>query len=372
MSGEIISRRLVMFFPGFEPLDAEAHHKRFVRGAERTAKVWAEKIEVGALDKGELRSFQLVDGRVKTSFVICDLSPIMQTMSTKSTMRRTASGLLAMAGFILNGTLISYFKTSWRYGLFFLYPSMMLAAMIAVSVFVGRIGGPLLALAQFVFLFSLACRYAHFLLMMDLWHYARTLARGELSKENALTVLLIQQCADRVASETKLGRIDEIVIVGHSIGAALAVELADRLTTDMKVPVGVLTLGSGLLQVACHPKALRFREMAKRLLGNGTHWLDVQALIDPINFLHSNLAEKYATPSANYREIIIRMRNLLSKPTYQRIKFNCFRVHRQYVLPVEVKQKYSFHRMMAGPTAFAELVHNGGLPDVLAKFEDAR
>ena len=239
----------------------------------------------------------------------------------------------------------------------------MLAAIIVISLLAGRIGGLPLAAGQFVFLFYAACRYAHFLLMMDLWHYARVLAQDRSCDENALTKRLVQHCEERALAEIKSGKTDEIVIAGHSIGAALAVELADRLSAKTNVPVGVLTLGSGLLQVACQPQAQRFRDMAKRLLTGGTAWLDVQALIDPINFLHANLDKTYGIASAHYREIIIRMRHVLSDATYRRIKYNCFRVHRQYVLPVEVRQKYSFHMMMAGPTPLLELARNGGLPE---------
>jgi hypothetical protein len=131
----------------------------------------------------------------------------------------------------------------------------------------------------------------------------------------------------------------------------------------VKIPVHVLTLGSGLLQVALHPEASRWREMAKRLLGNKTHWLDVQALIDPINFLYSRLDRKYGIATPNYREIIIRMRHVLSEATYRRIKFNSFRVHRQFVLPVERKQRYSFHKIISGPVPFSAIVHTGGLPE---------
>ena len=102
--------------------------------------------------------------------------------------------------------------------------------------------------------------------------------------------------------------------------------------------------------------------MAKNLLSKRVHWLDVQALIDPISFLHCNMSKMLGNEDGNYREIVIRMRHLLSTASYHRIKFNFFRVHRQYVLPVEQKQKYSFHMMMTGATAFPEIVRLGGLP----------
>jgi hypothetical protein len=364
-----VSRRLVLLFPGFEPLDAEAHYHRFVRGAEQTAKVWGVDISTGPLERpGDLASFEIVSQGTQTEFVICDLAPLVQVMSGRSCAARIARGLFAQLSFIFNGTLFSYMRTSWRYGLFFLYPLIMLAVILAISLLAAKVGGPLLGIVQFAFLLWLICKHAHFLLMMDLWHYAKVLASGRTGKELTLTKQLVDASERAVRERDVAGGLDEIIVSGHSIGAALAVELADRLRASaIKTPVHVLTLGSGLLQVALHPKAARFRDMAKRLLQTGAHWLDVQALIDPINFLHSNLDKSYAITAPNYREIIIRMRHVLSDATYRRIKFNLFRVHRQFVLPVEMKQRYSFHKIMSGPVPFADIVRAGGLPESVMK-----
>jgi hypothetical protein len=357
-----IAKRLVLLFPGFEPLDADTHYRRFQRGAAETAKVYGTAIETGPAERtGDLLSFGIVSEATQTEFVICDLLPVMETMSGHSLVVRMARGLKAQAGFILNGTLFSYLRTSWRYGLFFLYSLLMLAAIIAAAWVVYGVGGAVPTLIALGALLWLACRHAHFLLMMDLWRYAEMLAKDSTGHELEATRELVAAAERAVLDRTG---VDEIIVAGHSIGAALAVELADRLREGKAVtPVHVLTLGSGLLQIALHPKGGRYREMAKRLLGNGTYWLDVQALIDPINFLHSNLDRKYVIVAPNYREIIIRMRHLLNEGTYRRIKFNFFRVHRQFVLPVERSQAYSFHKIVSGRTPFPAIVRTGGLPE---------
>jgi hypothetical protein len=366
-----VSRRLVLFFPGFEPLDGEAHYRRFARAAEMTGRVWDRHIGVSSLERDDaLPSFMTTsiedDAVTVTKVVIGDLAPVMRLIASRSALTRISSGFVALGSFVLNGTLLGYFRTSWRYGLFFLYPLFLAAVVLTVGYFVGRavsgLEGVFAGLALSWGLFLLACRYAHFLLMMDLWHYARVLATGVDPEVRIVSDLLVGESKRRVLAETDVFIPGEILLCGHSIGAALAVRLAAELLAKSQ-PSHVLTLGSGLLQVACHPKATELRAMAARLLDAQVYWLDVQALIDPINFLDSDLAQMYSTPSKNYREIVVRMRHLLSPSTYRRIKFNLFRVHRQYVLPVEIKQRFSFHVMISGATAFPDIVRLGGLPE---------
>lgn len=366
-----VSRRLVLFFPGFEPLDAQAHYQRFARASEMTGRVWSRNIGISALHTDDtLSSFTTTstegDALTVTKIVIGDLAPVMDLIASRSYLRRMALGFVAIGSFVANGTLLAYFRTSWRYGLFFLYPLFLAAAAVITGYSFGRaVAGPLGLLTGFVLacgLLVLACRYAHLLLMMDLWHYARILATRADPEVGAVSEGLVGESKHRVLAEARAFIPDEILLCGHSIGAALAVRLAAELLVESQ-PAHVLTLGSGLLQVACHPKATELRAMATRLLNEQVHWLDVQALIDPINFLDSDLAQMYSTPSTNYREIVVRMRHLLSSATYRRIKFNLFRVHRQYVLPVEIKQRFSFHVMISGATAFPDIVRLGGLPE---------
>lgn len=371
----VVSRRLVLFFPGFEPLDAEAHYRRFARAAEMTGSVWGNHIGISTLNQDmSLSTFTTTsvedDAATVTKVVIGDLAPLMRLIASRSYFSRIAFGFVALASFVVNGTLLAYFRTSWRYGLFFLYPLFLaMAALssgyllaVAVSGLVGLLAGFFLCCGLMV----LACRYAHFLLMMDLWHYARVLATGADRQVCMASDHLIDESKRRVLAEADAFAPDEILLCGHSIGAALAVRLAAELLEEGQ-PSHVLTLGSGLLQVACHPKATQLRAMAKRLLDAQVYWLDVQALIDPINFLDCNLAQMYSTPSKNYREIVVRMRHLLSSTSYHRIKFNLFRVHRQYVLPVEIKQRFSFHAMISGATTFPDIVRLGGLPEIPAQ-----
>lgn len=44
-----IRKRVVLHFPGYEPLDAEAHYSRYARSAMQSGRAWNFRVEAGPL-----------------------------------------------------------------------------------------------------------------------------------------------------------------------------------------------------------------------------------------------------------------------------------------------------------------------------------
>jgi hypothetical protein len=63
------------------------------------------------------------------------------------------------------------------------------------------------------------------------------------------------------------------------------------------------------------------------------------------------------------RIVRVRFRKQLGKSTYRSIKYNFFRVHRQFVYASEKRTGYSFHAILCGPQRLSEIAANGGLAD---------
>ena len=58
----------------------------------------------------------------RTDFVVCDWSDFIVALQNQNPVRRFFSGLSALASFAVNGTFLRYCRTSWRYGVFFVIP----------------------------------------------------------------------------------------------------------------------------------------------------------------------------------------------------------------------------------------------------------
>ena len=369
-----VTRRLALVFPGFEPIPVEAHCARFIREAKKNAPVYDMAIEtseiVFAREGTSTAAFTVhasgEDWRTDTEIVLYGLGDLNEAYARRGGVLRTLAGLAALADFMVTGTFFRFVRTSWRYGFFFLYPVVLLLAALLIGVLVARFMPgdwefrSVSGLVAFVLALWLASAKMHFLLMMDDWACARDIARGG-SPDIGERIGLIESDMRR---RIETANVDEILLAAHSFGsitAVLALEFALR-HGQKPERIGLLTTGSSLLKVALHPAAAKLREAVAAIIANSLTWIDVQSLTDPINFYGSDPKKALGiTAGKGPRIVRVRFRKQLGKSTYRSIKYNFFRVHRQFVYAAERRTGYSFHAILCGPQPLSEIAANGGL-----------
>lgn len=375
------ARRLVLSFPGFEPLPVDVHCDRFAREARRTAPVFGMDLaisepvvhaEPGHVATGRFAVDASGEGwRTRSEIVIFGLGDVFAVYAARGLATRIGSGLLGLADFVVTGTVWRYLVTSWRYMFFVLYPiavvTVLLGASAGVGIAVAGASSVLLgwlagcaALAALGGLVLLAEGTLHFLLIMDDWTFARDLVR---EARPAVRGLLATIAADS-AQLIRAADADETIVVAHSIGAVVAAEvLASALSEGAaRQPVGLLTVGSSLLKVGLHPSARHLRESVRELARRRIPWLDVQAHTDVLNFFGAHPAKLLTGGDAGGCVTTgVRFRHQLSDARYRAIRRNFFRVHRQFVYGVERRTGYAYHAILCGPEPFDEVVRNAGL-----------
>lgn len=390
-----VSRRLVFVFPGFEPMPVEAHARRFTREAEKTAPIYGMTLSITPREGGSAPAAGVATAsldaeasgegwRTSTEIVLYGLGDLDGLYSSRPAILRFFSGLWSLCDFIVTGTLFRFIRTSWRYGLFFGYPlliSAVLAILATLAAIVpaawwGReqfIWSIPLGIAVFVAGIYIANRYAHFLLMMDDWNFARDIARGRRREIDRRLSFVARDVVERIGQTDAA----EIVFAAHSFGAITAVRsLAAVIESrvDGEKSCGLLTVGSSLLKIALHPAAASLRAAVGLIVRQDRAWLDVQSLTDPINFYKSNPARDLGIIDGRQPVTMrVRFRNQLTPETYRSIHRNFFRIHRQFVYAVEQHHPYSFHAILLGPASLESVTCRGGLPDTFAKArEDIR
>ena len=379
-SHDLIKRRLVLFFPGFEPLGAEKHRQRFERAAAKSALLYDAEISCGPLIETEAglprfevlakgKTYKRKTWETKTDFVVFDWSSILEEFEQRPLFTRCVSGFKALLTFALNGTLAAYMKTSWRYGFFFFYPLIITAISVLagwlcsslishyLNIFIGSISGVIVS----GMLLWLAAQKAHLLLMMDDWAFAASISSG-LKSDTASIPYAFRTVLERLAIGS---RHDEILVFAHSLGAVFAVDaLGAALAKHPDLKLNFMTAGSSLMKIALNPNAVNLRENVRIIVKSKVKWVDWQALTDVISFYGSNPATSLGiTEGTAPQTITIKFRHMLSPLTYGKHKRNLFRTHRQFVLAAETRYPYSFHLITAGPVPFAKILANNGLPE---------
>ena len=374
-----ISRRLVLFFPGFEPLGAEQHRARFERALQKTGPVYGSQFSATGLStratgvSGFSVSGSGAGWKTNTDIAIFDWSTLLDHFAQRPIPVRFASGMAALVMLILNGTLLRYLKTSWRYGFFFFYPLFLLAVCVLAGLAASAVfQSTAFSLVAWFVVFSagifLFTRKAHLLLMMDDWAFAARLARGG----DPVIEKMGQQLASAMQAEMNHDT-DEILVVGHSLGCVFAVDALAKTETPAKLPVGLLTTGSSLLKIVLDERAQWLRDSTKGVAEKGGLWLEIQTLNDVISFYRSNPAAAAGALSAIGLKVVrIEFRKMLLPQTYRRVKFNLFRTHRQFVLAAERPYFYSLHEIACGPDPFDLVWKSNGLPDFVRPLREQK
>src|SRR5262249_8730355 len=147
-SAAMVPKRYFLHASGFDPYDAAAKYRRFVREVARFATTWNVKAQVspihrcGAPDSHWTVTTQAPDWQVVTVFELLDWSDIVRGELKRPSTRRLCEGLATFAEFVSSGTAWRYFTANWRYGMFFLVPFLNLFLFAALAILAAYYVGP--------------------------------------------------------------------------------------------------------------------------------------------------------------------------------------------------------------------------------------
>jgi hypothetical protein len=376
-----VKKRVVLHFPGFEPLDAERHRVRYERAMQRTAELWGLEADVGALNQEDGRAYfdvetsRAADGfRTSSRFFVFDHAAIVDRLAARPLAKRLVQGFRSAAAVVMEGGAFGYFRHAWRFGLFFIFPFLLVALGMAVSFALATyplwLGGGLLqfpigiALGFFFFvrMFIPWSDRFHTLHLFSDWDMAVAVSRLDKAEVNDWIEASAQ--AARQAFDLQA---DEYVISSHSMGSSMAAQTIGLLLErepdllDGKRVVFV-TLGGATLQCAL----LRSASVLRARIGliarsSNVTWLEIQCLTDVISFYRSSVTALTGHPDAPQpRLVFLRIKNMLFAERYKRIKLDFLRVHRQYVLASDRRSNFDFGLMTAGPLAASSFTHFSG------------
>jgi hypothetical protein len=366
----IIAKRLVFHLGGYDPITPHvAARLRFERELARFEHTWSIKASVGALHENADQAKWSVFTRgpnwyVETDYRLVRWDDVIESFSRQTIWRRFPRGVIAFLDFVWGGALWGYLRTNWYYAIFFFYPFLMFGCFIAAAYQVGAVAWhrshsvPLSAAAGLFAMPALMLgpwRWLHLDVLFDDWIFARDYIRTGNS--------IIEERLDNLAREIILAAdssgADEILVMGHSLGAVLAVDLLDRAlklnpflgTTGS--PITFVSIGSSILKIGLHRAASRFRTAVERVAqAPGIVWGDCQARVDIMNFYNVDPMAEMSLPSKPGPVIrLVEFSRMLEPDMYRRIRLRFYRLHSQFISGNDKRAAYDYFMLVCGPVS---------------------
>jgi len=373
-----VRRRHVFYIPGYDPFPPRRYRELYRREAAAQAAVSGHEIALAPVrdgGRGPARPGWGVTARIEGQAAETQVEVLGWSDIVKDSM---AQGSLATYAQLLR-TIAIYVGTGALFRMMRLRKGPVIAALYPVGVLLGQLGLALLAaslvgrglaiLHPWAAWGGLAAvpavlegfrridgrLFAHYLVHDYAWS-ARGLGANPPELEARLAAF-----ADAIAAALD-GESDEVLVVGHSSGAHLAVSVLAALIRAGRVPPGgpalsFLSLGQVVPMLSFLPRAGRLRaDLAYLSTRDELFWLDVTAPGDGCAFaLCDPVAVSGVAPAGKRWPLVISaaFTRTLSPARRRALRWRFFRLHFQYLCAFDRPDGYDYFAITGGPQTLA-------------------
>lgn len=370
--------------PGYDSQGQYGYYDLFSSQLKRASALWNAKFTLSLLsvESTDIASWTLTmrgqNWKVLTRYDFVRIEDIVNVNVSEPIISQVFRGIRWMLDDFITGTTFRTLRANWQFGTHLVVIQFLLLAWIGIPLALGTVAG---ATARYEFSQSLsislgiwvATLVSTFMVLRPLaerwlvvrinnyWPYLRTFGRGEPSCFDRT----IEIGAMRLKELVHANDADEVVMIGHSGGAPLALCMIARalgLDPDLgrRGPrIVVLTIGSITSAVALHPRASKMREIIRRLaIEPSINWVDCQSRKDPMNLWGvdpvSGVGIQLGTERRNPLVWDVRFRDMLSPEFYRRLRWKFFRLHFQYIMANQMRAPYDFFMLIGSPVPITE------------------
>jgi pimeloyl-ACP methyl ester carboxylesterase len=380
-----VQRRTVFYVSGFDPKGASHYHAMYREQCALQSALNGLVIEVGPRQRDPTGNWSWTldtrDGQaeVHTHYEFMRWDDIVRSHWPKSTARLWHDIAVTTIFNLRCASLWRMFKLSWPPAVALFAPFALLCAVIVLlpllSAVVGGLvfqmsGGVAFAAAGAAITASmlgwlawkLQARYSMYWLMRSYAFTARQ-GRNETPDLEARLDLL----ADRVRARIEQAQDDEVLVVGHSSGAMMAISILARAlrrspesSSGSGPRIALLTLGQWIPLLGLLPGADRFRRELRALASApALTWIDFSAppdgccfaLVDPLS--GSGVSCEDALPDRP-KLLSPRFAAMFGPSEYQALRKDKFRMHFQYLMASAQKTEYDYFAITAGAVTLGE------------------
>ena len=366
---DIVRHRRVFYVPGYDPMPPRRYRELYRTEGARQAEISGYEIGIRAR-KGENFGWH-VESVQDEHETHTEIEVLVWADLVKKSMEAGVLGTYAML-----------FSTAWIYArtgvlrrltwlrkgpvIAALYPVVVLLLQLVAALLVAAVvgwglsfvhplaaWGGLLAVRPVLEAFRRKdSRFFAYYLMHDYAFSARHMGANPPVLEDRIAAFA-DTIADALRSDT-----DEVLVIGHSSGAHVAISVLADLVRQGRVPangpaLSFLSLGQCVPMVSFLPDAGRLRADLHDLSAtDAVTWVDVTAPADGATFaLCDPAAVSGVAPERQVNPTIFSaaFTDTMSEESLARIKWRFFLKHLQYLCAFEFPRDYDYYRITAGP-----------------------
>lgn len=259
------------------------------------------------------------------------------------------------------------------YALLFVLLAVLAACMggVAAQQWLGVAGGVLAAMLAAAVVLLLGVRMdgvLHVSWIMRIMNFAREVAASGLPQLQQRHTATARVLAQELAANPQR----ELVVVGFSVGSAMAVDVLHALQQELDAHqwarVRLVTLGNCIPLFSLMPRATQMRQHLLALARDANwFWADISSPSDSVSFamcdlLRLSLREDFVPHDStlvNPRQMCTpRFHKLFSAKTYRWLRRNKMRMHFQYLMAGEKPGAYDYFAMLTYPGRIEEFIQN--------------
>jgi len=376
----MVQRRHVFHIGGYDPITPEEQVERLRRSLSSFDKIWGASSRVSEISNTSAISASCnleawgPNWKTYITFEMLRWDDLIRRDSAVGLLPRLVQSVEALFNFIFTGTLFRYALASWKYALFFIFPycCLLLIAFFSVGLsylairlihatfwVVQLLLGIFLSLAIFVSLvlwIGPKRRINHILDDAIFSHQFLYGQKSEIDKR-------LSDFADLIARTVQAAEVDEIVIVGHSLGAALSIAAVaralrlDPLLGTRGPKLCILTVGATIPKFSLHPMGSQIREAAQLVAGTSAiDWVEYQARDDAISFYRfdpvtlKRIRRDHSEGHPKIRRVQIH--SMVDPIRFRRHRFDFMQMHYQFLMGNDQRSVYDYCMITCGPLEF--------------------
>lgn len=366
MSGNIVRKRQVFYLSGFDPRGARHYHRLYQSEAGKQGAVTGTSYAVSPRRKVApyIHRWDVKHGDCETRYDFLAWDDIIRAEWSEGVAGTLRDVWFFFRYYFLNGHIWKFGRDrphpliAGFYPLVLVTVTILLAAAAACGILnawpniFGFIAGVGAAYGIFRSGLAFGHKFAAFWLSR-IYVFSVRWARGDIPAVTPRLALFASAVTQALADP----EIDEVLVVGHSVGGMISVPmLRDVLTSTADIPQGKLSF---LTIGACIPLASFWHaaEEYRRDLSIVAHdprlsWVDYTAKTDGATFYLLDPVTGSGIPrQSRGRPILLSPRffTLFHACEYKRIRFNWYKMHFLYLMAGQIAGDYDFFKLTAGP-----------------------